>query len=207
VSFLTARDLHSTQLLSAIHAGHAGSQRALSRQLGIALGLTNLLVRRLEACRWIRVTRIGPNRARYELTGEGRAAHERLLRAQLVDSLSWYGTARQRILARLRQLSREWPPDAVEENGGEKPVLFYGADEMAEIAYACLQRTDLTLAGVVDEQCDCEFFGRPTLPIEALAQVPSATFRPIVVTSLADAGEIRQKLARVGCPSESLIWL
>jgi DNA-binding MarR family transcriptional regulator len=47
------------------------SQRSLSRDMGIALGLTNLIIRRLVHKGWVRIIRIKPNRVRYLLTPAG----------------------------------------------------------------------------------------------------------------------------------------
>ena len=206
MSPLTARELQTARVLSAIQSGEVRSQRALSREVGIALGLTNLIVRRVEARGWIRITRLGPNRARYRLTPQGAEAHEDLLRAQLHDGLVGYGAARTRILSRLAQLSREWPADQAARCGGAKAILLYGTSDAAEVAYACLHRTDLTLAGVIDDDADREFFGRPILPLTAAA-APTVKFGRIVIASLADASAIRQKFAELGCPSERLFWL
>ncbi len=40
---MTGRDHHTLRILAQVEAGNAQSQRSLSRELGIVLGLTNLL--------------------------------------------------------------------------------------------------------------------------------------------------------------------
>jgi DNA-binding MarR family transcriptional regulator len=206
---VTTRDRHFTSVLSAIESGEVCSQRALARHVGIALGLANLIIKELEGRGWVYVIRVGSNRARYRLTPAGLTAHEELLRAKLVEDLEGYGTARRRVQLRLTALSRDWPPEHAACCGGTKPVVFYGASPLAEIAYACLQRTDLTLAGVVDDKKDDrEFFGRRVDPLRALAAQGAGPYGRIVVTSLGDdAEEIRRKIAAIGLSPDRLFWL
>jgi len=68
---VTSHDQFTHRILTEIEADNRLSQRSLSRDLGIALGLTNLLVRRFVRKGWVRIIRIKPNRVRYLLTPAG----------------------------------------------------------------------------------------------------------------------------------------
>ena len=70
-----AHEHHTRRLLDAFELDHSVSQRSLARDLGIALGLTNLLVRRLVRIGWVRAIHIKPNRVRYLITPSGIAVH------------------------------------------------------------------------------------------------------------------------------------
>jgi hypothetical protein len=59
------------ELLSEIEAQPDQSQRSLALHLGIALGLTNSLVRGLIRRGWVRAVNIKPHRVRYLLTPAG----------------------------------------------------------------------------------------------------------------------------------------
>jgi len=101
-------DSHGRQIrgiLLEIEANDLVSQRHLSQRLGIALGLTNLLLRRIVAKGWIKVVHIRPNRVRYLLTPAGIAAKARLTREYLASTLSFYADARERIRERFAELS------------------------------------------------------------------------------------------------------
>jgi DNA-binding MarR family transcriptional regulator len=50
-----AHEHHSRRILDAFESDHGVSQRSLAKELGIALGLTNLLVKRLVRKGWVRV--------------------------------------------------------------------------------------------------------------------------------------------------------
>ncbi len=86
---MDAHEQYEHQILNAIDASQSLSQRSLASSLGIALGLTNLLVRRLVRKGWVRVTRIKPNRVGYFLTPAGVAEKTRLSRLylQVLDTL------------------------------------------------------------------------------------------------------------------------
>ena len=68
---ITSHDQFTHRILTEIEADNRLSHRSLSRDLGIALGLTNLLIRRLVRKGWVRIIRIKPNRVRYLLTPAG----------------------------------------------------------------------------------------------------------------------------------------
>src|SRR5438067_1637773 len=91
---------HMRGILLEIEAHEGVSQRHLSQHLGMALGLTNLLVRRIVAKGWIKVVHIRPNRVRYLLTPAGLAAKARLTRESLASSVTFYAEARERIRER-----------------------------------------------------------------------------------------------------------
>src|SRR5207253_2327354 len=61
---------------------------------------------------------------------------------------------REQIRESLTTISQRCQPDA----DGQKRVVFYGAGDVAEIAYVSLQSTDLTLVGVVDDRRRGRFF-------------------------------------------------
>ncbi|MBI4375855.1 MAG: winged helix-turn-helix transcriptional regulator [Elusimicrobia bacterium] len=66
----------------------AHTQRSLSRSLGLALGTTNLLIKRLAGLGLIRVQPLDSSKARYHLTVKG--SHERNRAARL----NWLATVR-----------------------------------------------------------------------------------------------------------------
>ena len=75
MNFQGQRDL---LLLSEVERDGAVTQRSLSTKLGVALGLTNLYLKRLARKGYIKVTTIPSHRARYVLTPQGFAEESRL---------------------------------------------------------------------------------------------------------------------------------
>ena len=186
------------QILTEIGGGRPHSQRSLANRLGIALGLTNLLVSRLVRKGWIRVIRVRPNRFRYLLSPAGVAEKARLSRLVLQDSIRFYISARDRIREQLAGVG-----------GSATRIVFYGTGEVAEIAYVCLQETDLNLVGVVDDNTDRRFFGFVVQSTDALRDgvVGGTPYDRLVVTSFENRKTTQAKLRALGVPAERIHWL
>jgi hypothetical protein len=203
---LEAHDAHIRRILDHVDAGRPVSQRWLSGELGIALGLTNLLVRRMMRQGWVRLVRVPPNRYRYFLTPAGLAEKTRRSRAYLAHSVRFYTETRDRIRQTLDTTSASW--DSVVSTR-PKDVIFFGGGEIAEIGYVCLQDTDLRLKGIVDDDRRRPFFDVPVHPIGALRDTSLAgqSFGVVIVMSVNDAAEVQPILAERGVPSVRTVWL
>ena len=190
-------------MLLEIEANAGVSQRRLSQRLGMALGLTNLLVRRIIANGWVKVVRTGPNRVRYLLTPAGLVAKARLTREYLASSLLLYAEARERIRDRLGELSAQ-----LDAAGRTKRVVFLGTGEIAEIGYISLQETDLELVGVIDAERRKPFFGIPVEPADRLrgSRLGGRPFDRLVVMSL-EQKKARAALAGIELSTERIFWI
>jgi DNA-binding MarR family transcriptional regulator len=208
---MTSHEQHTHQILSEIEASKRISQRSLSRELGIALGLTNLLVQRLVRKGWVRIIRIKPNRVSYLLTPAGIAEKARMSRAALQNSVRFYAEARDRIRERFAVLSSVWPGDGLRSEGDsiEKRMVFYGSGELAEIGYICLQGTDLRLVGVVDDQGRKRFFDVPVCDADRLhaTDIDGSSFGRLVVMSFGDTDKIRKQLEALAIPPDRVFWI
>jgi DNA-binding MarR family transcriptional regulator len=203
---LANHELHEHRILDHLESGDRVTQRALSRELGIALGLTNLLIRRLVNKGWVRMSRVSRSRILYLITPVGIAEKTRLSRAYFASSLKFYREARDRIRERFTTLSNEWPAQA---EPGSKRIVFYGANEVAEIGYICLAETDLQLVGVVDAARTQPFFGVEVRAPHHLMGVTldGAPFDRVVVMSLGSTEELRAELIDLGVPLDRVFWL
>lgn len=186
------------QILTALESDRPHSQRSLASSLGIALGLTNLLIQRLVSKGWVRVVQIKPNRFRYFLTPTGMAEKARMSRLHLQASVKFYISARDRIR---ESLSAVGAPAT--------RIVFFGTGEVAEIAYVCLQETDLHLVGVAGDGARRQFFG---LPVHAeddvrdgvLGEIP---YDRLVVTTFDNVATTYAKLDARGIPPSRVHWL
>jgi len=202
---VTSHDQYTHRILTEIEAGNRLSQRSLSRELGIALGLTNLLVRRLVRKGWVRIIRIKPNRVRYLLTPTGMAEKARMSRAALQNSIRFYVEARDRIRERFATLSSELPGDGP----AAKRIVFYGSGEVAEVGYVCLQGTGLELVGVVDDQGRERFFDVPVYDPALLhaTDIDGSPFGRLVVMSFGETDKIRAQLKALAMPPDRIFWV
>jgi len=192
------------RLLEQIEASPDVSQRSIASSLGIALGLTNSLVRGLIHRGWVRAINIKPHRVQYLITPTGIAEKARLSRAAFRNSVERFAVARERVQETFHQVSREWPGPV-----RNKPIIFYGAGEVAEIGYICLQETDLNLIAVIDDQGRSRFFGVPVYPASALREVLTAapSEARIIVMSLAQTETIREDLAAIPDYRNQVTWV
>src|ERR1051325_6352873 len=98
---VTSHDAHTREILAEIERGKAVTQRSLSKRLGIALGLTNSLIRRLVNKGYVKVVNVRPNRVKYLITPAGIAEKTRATRSYLARTLNLYTETRQHIHAGL----------------------------------------------------------------------------------------------------------
>jgi hypothetical protein len=121
------------------------------------------------------------------------------------NTVHLYTQTREQIRATLSDVSARCDADLK----GEKRVLFYGAGDVAEIAYVSLQSTDLTLVGVVDDRRRGRFFdlkicGSEQLSAEALDGV---AYSHLIVTSVRHADAIQARVSDRGVPRERVSCL
>lgn len=163
----TARDL---TILSAIAQNDRLTQRYLARELGMAVSLVHLYVRRLAVKGFIRIVNVRPNRLRYLLTPKGLAEKSRLSYLYMCRTFERYREARASLREALRPLAED----------GHTRIAFYGTGEAAEVAYLCLKESGLNLSTVFDAENGDRFLD---LPIRSLNELIPQDFDRIVVTS------------------------
>ena len=185
------RDL---QLLSEVESNAAVTQRSLAKTLGVAVGLTNLYLKRLIRKGHIKITTIPRNRLKYLVTPRGMAEKSRLTYQYMQYSLSYYRKMRQRLHQVFLTLSNE----------GAKRIVIYGTGELAELAYLTLCEMDLTLVGFVDGKRGTTFLSFPLWPAEALA---NWDFDAVLIADMADYKKIQSRLVGAGIPREKIIAL
>jgi DNA-binding MarR family transcriptional regulator len=190
----TDRDLI---ILNAIAVNDRLTQRHLARELGVAVSLANLYVRRLVLKGFIRIINVRPNRLRYLLTPKGIAEKTRLAYTYLSRTFERYREARQSLREALRPLA---------ENG-LKRIAFYGTGEAAEVAYLCLKETGVDLDSVFDAASGDWFLG---LPVRGLEELVPNNFDRIVITffNTQEATEARaEELLRRGVSHDQIVTL
>ena len=190
----THRDL---LLLNAISQDTNVTQRDLSRRLGVALGLTNLYVKRLASRGYIKIINIKSNRLRYLLTTKGIAEKSRLTYTYMSYSLRMYREARDSLGTALSHVVKD----------GHKHIAFFGTGEAAEVAYLCLKENGLELCAVFDHDAGGQFLG---FPVRAPQELKDAEFDRIVITAWGsiEGTEARlNELIQFGVPQEKIVTL
>ena len=171
------------------------SQRALAKKLGIALGLTNLYIKRLAKKGYIRIVNVKRSRIKYLLTPRGIAEKARLAYQFMEYSLGYYMKLRETYRQRLLPLRR---------SEGRR-VLLVGSGEVAEIAALVLWELDLTLEHVVDEErAGTTFLGHK---VRTLAEIPEMSFDWIVLAVLNGSEGLHERLHALEIPNDRIIAL
>ena len=207
-----SRQEYARRLLTEVETGNGTSQRSLARRAGIALGLTNVILKTLVTSGWVGVTRLD-GRVHYVITPEGVAAKNRMSAAYFAHTTRLYAEARDGVRDRLRALSTGWSDGASPLAAhGPKTIAFYGAGDAAEISYISMQESDLVVTAVFDEACERRprFFGMDVRPVSALeARAVWETFGMLAVMEF-DASaraSARTRLDAIGFPAERVFWL
>jgi DNA-binding MarR family transcriptional regulator len=180
------QDLHILRLMGELDRNGSSSQREHSQRLNISVGLVNTFLKRLVNKGYFKVKTMPRNRLKYFLTPEGLARKSRLTAEYLRYSVNFYRDIKQLLLAKFGEM----------ETKHMKRVLFFGAGEVAELAYLYLQLTNLELAGMIDEQKKGKhFFGSV---IKGTESVHATDWDMILLTRLDDMEKIIQDLTQAG---------
>ncbi|MDP6953932.1 MAG: winged helix-turn-helix transcriptional regulator [Alphaproteobacteria bacterium] len=115
------------------------NQRDLSKELGIALGMTNSYIKRCMKKGWIKVRQVPSRRYRYYLTPKGFSEKARLAAEYFSDSLKFFRKARQSFDRLYGELEAK---DA-------RRIVLCGCDELTEIAVLCALDKRLTPVGIL----------------------------------------------------------
>lgn len=148
---------------------------------------------------------MGTRHVRYLMTPAGWEALARATRVSLENTVHLYTETREQICGSLKAISRR----CHELPDGQKRVVFYGAGDVAEIAYVSLQRTDLTLLGVVDDRRRGSFFGVAICGADSLTATlfDGHLYSHVIVASIRHTEAIQARIAERGVPPDRVSCL
>ena len=185
------RDL---QLLEALEQQASITQRTLSSRLGIALGLTNLYLKRLIRKGYVKCVTVSPNRLVYSLTPRGVARKARLTYEFMKYSLDFYRDARRHL--------RQSLAVAV---AARKRVAIYGTGDAAELVFLLLRDMGLDLVAVFGpDQGGSPFLG---FPVQAIADHVNVPYDVLIVAVLERPSGTAKLLRQNGVPPDKLLML
>jgi DNA-binding MarR family transcriptional regulator len=181
------------EILTELARGEPVTQRRLAERLGIALGLTNLYLKRLARRGAIKITTIPPHRVRYLLTPKGIAEKTRLTYEFMDYSLRLYRDTRQNLRQALLPLVRR----------GGRRVTICGTSEAAELAFLTLRELGLEVTAVVGQDGDGEtFLG---MPVRRLAELSPEDQDVVVVARFNGAEGIIGALVARGLTRSQIV--
>lgn len=190
------RDL---EILTAIAEGRPLTQRTLSARVGIALGLTNLYLKRLARKGYIKVAQFprkpaARKRLRYLLTAKGIREKSRLTYEHIAYALDLYRRTRETLRGSMESLFRQ----------GGKRIALYGAEEAAELAYLTLKEFGLEPIGVFARAGGGSFLG---FAVQDVRDLLAMEFDAIVVATFERPEPEIDRLVALGFPRQKFVTL
>jgi DNA-binding MarR family transcriptional regulator len=189
---MNKEDLHTLRLMGQIDRKGDYTQRKLSHSLNLSLGLVNTCLRRLVDRGYFRVETMPRHRVKYFLTHEGLARKSKLTAEYLRYSVDFQREIKELILDKYFELG---------ENGVTS-LLFYGAGEVAELAYLYLLLTNILLTGIMDDTLSGQdFFGHR---VAGLARLHRADSDMVLLTRLEETEKNMKSLLESGVGLERI---
>ena len=161
------------------------SQRKLAHSLGIALGVANILVRKVAKKGYIRISQRGWRRWAYVLTPAGMARKLQLTMEYIENILDHYRKVRRMLREDLSRL----PLDS------ESRVAIVGTSGLAELTYLALLELGVTKVDVFSQeptvQADERFLG---MALRGLQSLRAGDYSKVVIAVAGDISSQRAQL-------------
>lgn len=136
---LKLADRATLSLLSVLEDDGHETQRGLAVRIGVALGLTNSLLKRAVHKGLVKVKDVPAKRLAYYVTPKGFSEKSRLVAEYLTSSLTFFRQAREEYTELYTQA----------QGRGHQRIALYGVGELAEIAILSAQEAQVELSGMV----------------------------------------------------------
>ena len=184
------------RLLSEVYTTPQATQRDLSRRLGIALGLTNAVMRNLAEKGYVRVTHASWKRWLYAITPAGFTRKIHLTVAYIHRFVDHYQKVRQTLRQELEPL----------DLNAESRVAIYGTGELAELVYLGLRDTGIEEIDIFAPMntSDGKFLGMRVQHTESISQ---EDYDRVIIASLHGVDSKREELALAGVPQQKIVTL
>jgi predicted transcriptional regulator len=189
---MDAESRRDLQLLEALEQEVTVSQRTLAARMGIALGLTNLYVKRLVRKGYVKCVTVAPNRLVYLVTPKGLAMKARLTYEFMKYSIDYYRDVRRHLRTTL----------ATSVTAHHR-IALYGTGDVAELVYLLLKEMGLNLVAVVDEQAG-NFLG---MPVQSVDGHDRDAYDVLIIAVFERPGAARKRLMLAGVPDKKLVTL
>lgn len=182
-------------LLEAVEAGRARTQRGLAADLGIALGLVNVYLKRCVKKGLVKVSEAPARRYAYYLTPKGFAEKSRLTAEFLSWSLTFFRQAKDSCAKVLDEAhARGW-----------RRIALAGSGDLADIARICADDRGIVVVAIVDPARAASQSGGPPVVL-GFDRVPG-DIDGIVMTDVSGQATLREAAEaaigprRVLCPT------
>ena len=150
-------DVRELEILERLEGNGHLTQRDLSKEVGIALGLVNHLLKKMVKKGWIKIKNIDSKKIRYLITPEGAREKSSLLYKRVESTIHFYMEAKRVIKEKIMHLKGE----------GVESVSIYGINHISEVLFIVLKELGLELKSVVDDKKEGEeWFGYKVIDMD-----------------------------------------
>ncbi len=154
-------DIRELEILERLEGNCHLTQRDLSREVGIALGLVNHLLKKMVKKGWVKIKNIDSKKIRYLITPEGAREKSGLLYKRVESTIHFYLDAKRVIKEKVEHLKGD----------GVKSVSIYGINHISEVLFIVLKELGLELTYVVEEEKEGEeWFGYNVIGMEEFVE-------------------------------------
>jgi DNA-binding MarR family transcriptional regulator len=183
------------RLLEEVESSPEVSQRHLARQLNVALGVANLLVRTLVRKGYIRASRVRWKRWVYVLTPAGIAHKVQLTLDYIERFVDHYRRVRNLLRTELEGLNI----------ASDSRIAIYGTTEFAEMIYLALRELGVAKIDFFDrDRGERKFLGEP---VWGLDQVAAENYAIVFVAHMTEVPLRLEELQAGGLPSGRAVAL
>ena len=182
------------KLLAEVQRSEGATQRDLSRRVGIALGVTNMLLRNLAQKGYIQVTHAGWKRWLYALTPAGFSRKIQLTMAYIHRTLNHYQKVRETLREEMECL----------ELNLESRVAIYGTGEFAELVFLGLKEKGIEEIEIYSRASPDgrKFLGMPVYDVSALRP---HEYDRVIIASLDESRTELVALQEAGVAPEKIV--
>lgn len=182
---LKLTDRATLSLLAALEDNSQPTQRGLAQRIGVALGMTNSLLKRAVRKGLVKVKNAPAKRYVYYVTPKGFSEKSRLVAEYLSTSLTFFRQARDEYSAIF----------SVIQNSEHKRIALCGSGELAEIAILSAHQNAIELGGVIEPGSNQpQFAGVPIYSSVEAALVDGVDV--VVVTGMSDPQGVYDSLVQ-----------
>lgn len=178
-------------VLSAIERDSNTSQRHISRELGVALGLANAYLKRSVRKGLIKIKQVPRRRYAYYLTPQGFAEKSRLAGEYFAASFTFFRRAREQMSGLMADCAAR----------GWTRIVFAGVSELAEVGTLCAYDHPIKFVAIIDPKRAGETFCG--LPVKAKF-AECGSFDVVIVTDLVTPEATLQRMQTKHSPDRVL---
>jgi predicted transcriptional regulator len=168
------------------------TQRLLSRNLNISLGLTNSILKNLVNRGWLKAKKDTGRKLLYIITPQGMANVSRLMYNRFQETLHYYHYTKDLLTSYLIKLYQQ----------GEKTLNIYGTGQLAEITYYAGISTPLKLNAIItDDPSKKKFLGHEVLTLfdfieKYSEQLSEKSQKELVIISTVNTDKLQQEIKK-----------